>query len=372
MKQDNTIEAFFALVKAGLWEQDVQLAPFKEIDFNQVYRLAEEQSVIGLVAAGLEYVVDIKLPKDIVLRFVGQTLQLEQNNSAMNSFICFLIDKMRGADIYSLLVKGQGIAQCYKRPFWRACGDVDLYLSDGNYEKAKEFLLPLACSVEPEGLYKKHFEMVIDHWIVELHGSMRSGLSSKMDKVIDGAQNEVFHDGNVRSWMNGNTRILLPGVNSDVIFVFTHFIKHFYCEGLGLRQICDWCRLLWTYKDSLNYGLLESRIRKMGLLSEWKAFATLAVDYLGMPSEVMPLYEDKSILKRRARFIISFILDVGNFGLKRDRSYFHKYPFLIRKTISMGRRCSDLIQHARIFPRNSLRFLPGILFNGIRSALTGE
>ena len=59
-------------------------------------------------------------------------------------------------------------------------------------------------------------------------------------------------------------------------------------EGVGLRQVCDWCRLLWTYKDSLNYGLLEQRIKRAGLMSEWKAFGAYAVDYLGMPVEAIP------------------------------------------------------------------------------------
>lgn len=372
MRQNNTIDVFFALVRAGLWEKDVMLSHFGEVDYNEVHQLAKEQSVVGLLAAGIEHIIDVKPPKELVLEIVGESLQLEQRNTAMNLFIARLVEKMRNADIYTLLVKGQGVAQCYERPLWRACGDVDLFLSDDNYQKAKKILLPLAKSSEPEGLYKKHFEMVIDPWVVELHGSMRSGLSSKVDKVIDETQNEVFYSGNVRSWMNGNTQVFLPGVNSDVILLFTHFIKHFYCEGLGLRQICDWCRLLWTYKDSLNHGLLESRIRKMGLMNEWHAFASLAVEYLGMPIDAMPLYEDKSSLKRKSIRIMSFILDVGNFGHNRDRSYYQKYPFLIRKTISMGRRCGDLIQHAIIFPWDSIRFFPAIIINGLRSAATGE
>ena len=57
----------------------------------------------------------------------------------------------------------------------------------------------------------------------------------------------------------------MPGPDNDVVIVFTHFLHHFFIGGVGLRQICDWCRLLWTYRESLDRGLLESRIRKMGL-----------------------------------------------------------------------------------------------------------
>lgn len=95
---------------------------------------------------------DVKVPQEWVLQFVGETLQIEQQNKEMNSFLSRLTEKMRGADIYSLLVKGQGIAQCYERPFWRASGDVDLFLSEDNYQKAKELLLPLGEITEPEEL----------------------------------------------------------------------------------------------------------------------------------------------------------------------------------------------------------------------------
>ena len=74
--RDNTVDAFFALVRAGLWEKDVNLSSFGEIDYNLLLQLAEEQSVVGLVAAGMEHVSDVKLPKEDVLQFVGQALQL--------------------------------------------------------------------------------------------------------------------------------------------------------------------------------------------------------------------------------------------------------------------------------------------------------
>jgi hypothetical protein len=111
------------LVRAGLWEKEVQLASFGQIDFNEVYRLAEEQSVVGLVAAGLEHLQDVQPPKEILLQFIGQSLQLEQRSIAMNGFIAALVEKMRKVGIYTLLVKGQGTAQCYERPLWRAAGD---------------------------------------------------------------------------------------------------------------------------------------------------------------------------------------------------------------------------------------------------------
>ena len=373
---NNNIGAFFALVRGGLWNQEVNLSQFGEVDYADVLRLAEEQSVVGLVAAGLGYVSDVKVPKEELLQFVGLSLRLEQQNKDMNVFLANLVEKMRSAGIYTLLVKGQGVAQCYEIPLWRSCGDIDLFLNDDNYEKAKTFLAPLATSVDREGEHEKHLGMTIDSWVVELHGRLYCGLSSRIEKELDDIYRDTFFGGSVRSWNNDNVYVFLLSVENDAFYVFTHILQHFYKGGIGLRQICDWCRLLWTYREKLDHKLLESRIRRAGIMSEWKAFGAFAIEYLGMPADAMPFYsskvQDVQKFKRKANMICSFIMEVGNMGHNRDSSYYVKYPYVIRKAFSFSRRLGDLYRHARIFPLDSFRFLPSIVFNGVRSVIKGE
>lgn len=334
-------QAFFALVRAGLWEKEARLLPYGEVDYAEVMRLAQEQAVVGLVAAGLEHVTDVKVPQVWALQFAGQTIQLEQRNKAMNQFIADLIAKMREADIYTLLVKGQGIAQCYERPQWRASGDVDLLLSVENYEKAKALLSPLSSGNKPECNYSKELGYYIDSWSVELHGTQRTGLSSRVDAEIDAVQRDLFYGGKDRSWNNGGTPVFLPAADEDVFIVFTHFVKHFYKEGgVTVRQVCDWCRLLWTYKDSIDSKLLERRIKRAGLKSEWKAFAAFAVDYLEIPVEAIPLYSKAEKWSRKAEKIVDFILKGGEW-----------------------RKVHDTITVGKIFPMSTLLFLPGIILN---------
>ena len=367
---DNNTQAFLALMRAGLWEQDVRLLPYGNIKWPEVYRLATEQSVLGLVLSGLEHS-DVKPPKELLLLWIGEVQMIEQRNKEMNAFVAELVNKLRCADIYALLVKGQGIAQCYEKPLWRACGDVDLYLSEDNYGKAKAFLSPLALDVEKEYVKEKHLGMTINGWIVELHGSLYCRLSSRIEQELDKVDKDTFYGGSVRSWNNNGMQIFLLKAENDVFYVFTHILQHFYKEGVGLRQVCDWCRLLWTYRDKLDFGLLEGRIKRAGLMTTWKAFGAYAVDYLGMPVEAMPFYSSSKKWSRKAGRINEFILSVGNMGHNRERGYSDK-SYLIRKIYSFGRRCGDLMRHARIFPFDSIRFFPFIVFNGLRSAVRGE
>ena len=161
MVRDSTIETFFALLRVGLWgDRNQTIRIDGNTEWQEVYRLATEQSVIGLILAGLEYS-DVKPPQALLLQLIGEVQMIEQRNKAMNAFIADLIEKLRKNDIYALLVKGQGIAQCYEKPLWRCSGDIDLFLDYDNYQKAKSFLMPLASSVEEEYVREKHLGMTI-------------------------------------------------------------------------------------------------------------------------------------------------------------------------------------------------------------------
>lgn len=377
MMNSKSIDVFFEILRAGLWDKEVKLSKFGQLGFDEIYRLASEQSVVGLIAAGLEKVADVKVSQSLALSIAGDVLQLEQQNKAMNQFIGALVTDMRKQGIYTLLVKGQGVAQCYNKPLWRASGDIDFYLSDDNFENAKRFFRPKVESFDPDNEFSRHINMHYGQWVVEIHANQFVTLSSKINEVLKDIHKDLFNNGNVRSWMDGNTQVFLPSANNDAVLIFTHFLSHFYKGGIGLRQICDWCRLLWTYRESLDYGLLEKRIRKAGLLTEWRAFGAFAVEYLGMPTEAMPMY-DSLLMGHGSRFakkadrICDFILEVGNFGHNRDTSYYSKYPFVVRKAISAWWRVKDLCRHAKLFPLDSLRFFPHIIFNGFRSVAHGE
>ena len=360
---DNNQKVFFELLRAGLWEKEVRLSPYKDIDFSAIMKLAEEQSVVGLVAAGLEHVADVKIPQQWALQFAGQTIQLEQRNKAMNAFVARLIGKLRNEDIDTLLVKGQGIAQCYERPLWRASGDVDLYLSNDNYEKAKKLLLPIATNIEKEERRRLHLGMTVDGWVVELHGTMYTKLSRRMNRVADDVHRDLFYNGNVRSWNDNGVPVFLPSANNDVIIIFNHIINHLFLEGVGLRQICDWCRLLWTYRSDLDVRLLETRIRKMGLMTEWKAFYNLANRYLGMPDIGEGLLACDSRFDNKADRIMEYVMESGNFGHNRDVSYRAKNSVAVVNTITLWRRICDFAKFTRVFPLDSPKFFGQYLWN---------
>ena len=80
----------------------------------------------------------------------------------------------------------------------------------------------------------------------------------------------------------------------------------------------------------------------MEAIAEWKSFAALAVNTLGMPA-------------------------TGNSGHNRDSSYIRKTLYIIRKTISLWHHTQDGLRHIAIFPKHSLIAWGQMLKEGVKA-----
>ena len=372
MELTKNLQTFLELVRAGLWvdatvhDSWFRVHDSEQVNWEEMYRLVEEQSVIGVVLAGIDWFkvqnsstsegakpsTLFTVPQELLLQWIGDVQLLEQQNKAMNEFIGELFEKLSKAGVDALLVKGQGVAQSYEKPHWRCCGDIDLLMDGDNYERAKKLLIPVADHVETEDAGKKHLGLYIKDFLIELHGAMPFGLSKKVDGVLD----EVIDKANT-DYTNGTDDlqgVAIPRPDEHVIIVFTHFLHHFFIEGVGLRQVCDWCRLLWRYRTELDLGMLESRIRRMGLMTEWQAFGALAVDALGMPAEAMPMYDSRFTVKGSR--VLKKVMECGNFGHNHDLSYRAKYSGLKYKVVALWRRIKDFAGLTLIFPIDAPKF----------------
>jgi len=372
MSFDINIKTFFALIRAGLWENCEEFTGYslhitESIDWEEVYRLASEQSVLGLVLAGIDSLPNEQRPPKLeLLQWIGEIQILEQQNQSMNNFIKELVGDMRQEGIYTLLVKGQGVAQCYERPTWRASGDVDLLLDEDNYEKAKVFMAMIASFIEPERVIAKHIGYTVDQWIVELHAPAPESLKRPIYEVMKDVWKSIFNMGNVRVWDNDGVPVYLPSPDNDVIIIFSHFLGHFCFGGIGLRQICDLCRLLWFYRDEIDHKLLQKRLQKMGLMTEWKVFSSLMVNWLGMPKEAMPFYTDSSCYKRKASRVCARILRSGNLGVNVDDSYRSRQPQWYANLITFWRRTGEFFGLMTMFPLDAPRFFWNYLVQKVK------
>lgn len=358
-----TEKQFFSLLRSGLWEISPDASLFEgPADWEEIYEIANRQTLLGFVGDGIArqvahpgIPVSCKAPVDSRKKFLVQVVKAERRNDKLNGFIARFNRTFKEAGITPVIVKGQGVALAYPQPWHRQSGDIDYLLTPEDYARARDILTPLASEVEPEGTDRLHFNCTVEGITVELHGTEdrkhhRAGPEKRFDDFT-----ARHYAGEKLFWDLEGEQIPLMDHHYSVIYILDHFHHHMMTSGVGLRQVCDWVMYISAHRDALDEAALAADLRNLGLLRAWKVYGALAVSYLGMPAERMPLY-DPSFARFSDR-VWRIIAKTGNFGKYERKRPPMSVPRLWRKTKSFAyilKQCARLLP---IFPSETVRTL---------------
>ena len=366
-----TENQFFALLRSGLWNEVPERVPFAGgTDWESLYRLSFEQTVVPLVTDGINRLSRESLPTEPerLDPFLGDMMATAKRNRALDAFIPKLFNVLR--DIPVVLVKGQSLAQDYPDPERRQPGDIDLLLMPDSYEAAKEVLLPKATKVLAEDVAIWHQGMHFRSIEVEVHGCISTLMSRKLDRQLAALLEQQFKGRPFPVVPIGDAEIPVPEADFNAVYVFVHFLQHYWSGGVGLRQLVDWMIFVSVHKREIHPVILEKRLEEYGLLRVWKVFTGFAQEYLGCPGEKLPLAV-KPDPKKNAR-IWKYIRRCGNFGKNVDRTR-KEEPYLVRKVHSFWRLVvADRLRHFPVFPKESIRFFFGAFGYGLQRLAKGE
>ncbi len=368
---ETTCRQFFALLRSGLWNEVPDSAFFAgSVDWEALYRLASEQTVVPMVADGINLLPKRFLPKEPERMdpFLGDMVLTAQRNAKLDGFIPKLFRSMEG--IPAVLVKGQSLAVDYPEPARRQPGDIDLLVLPSSYEAAKAALLPKATKVLDEEREILHQGMYFKSVEVEVHGSISTLMSRKLDRKLAALLAEQFDGRELPTVEIAGTPVPVPEAGFNAVYIFVHFLQHYWSGGVGLRQLVDWTVFTSVHKRDIHPVLLETTLRDLGLLHLWQAFTGFAQEYLGCPAEKLPLA--KAPDADRNAGIWMHLERSGNFGKRTDRTR-GKESWLMRKVHSFWQKVvCDRLRHFRVFPRESLRFFLGAFGYGLQRLAKGE
>lgn len=365
---------FLELLKAGLWGSQLDLSVFgKDTDWDVVYQLAKEQTVIGVITDGLS-----ALPKEnhgarpTMMQFFARTMNLEDENRRMNSFVPQLMTQLERKGVHSMLLKGAGVATCYRQPLHRVVGDIDLLVMDAEeYQKARTLMLMIAEEVENEDVGRKHSTFRYKGMTIEIHGNFRFNINKqcrlhtpawKKNRLAEGGRH--IEEGLLKG-------AILPPVQFDVLFIFAHLLAHYIGGGIGLRQVSDWLVFLKEHIAKINLQILEEDLDFLGLRKYWEVFGAMAVDQLGFPEELMPLYNKKNI--KKGRIVLQNIFKTGNFGTKQKQEQLKEGANPIaKKAVTFWGQIPVYARNLRVFPKDTLWCFKEFIASSLRGYQTKE
>ena len=118
-------------MQSGLWGTPVDTTLFNiQTDWAQLYQSAKVQALLGITFDGMQTLPQELRPKrELYLKWCNALLQIEENNHILNQEIAKVYTLYRANQIEPVLLKGQGVAQNYRNPLHRQCGDIDFYIT---------------------------------------------------------------------------------------------------------------------------------------------------------------------------------------------------------------------------------------------------
>ena len=358
---------FLELLRAGLWGVAADPENFKpdSVDWKAVLRVAKEQTMMAVVADGIETLPkELWPPKEVMMKLAMMRLKIEQTHVLLNSTIAQIVRALDAQGVPSVLLKGQGIAQNYLRPESRTCGDIDLYTGHGGYHKAFEII---------EGLHEgrahkeaaeceHHLHTSLNGVEVEIHrlASFLHGkrMNANFQKWTQESMDALFGTDRLAVWDNGGTPVALAPATYNAFFILHHAVRHMTTEGVGFRQICDWTMLLHKCHAQVDVELLGRKLKELHMERIWQEFGRLAVGFLGLPASELPLAPADLTPTRKTRKLLQHIFISGNFGRfdanGRDHS---QVPYLVRKWRSFTFLSKRLAKLFRLFPGYAIAYM---------------
>jgi hypothetical protein len=317
-------ETFFELLRYSIGASD-KMRHLSDEEWQTIYDMAQKQSLIGIVFAGISRLpVELLPPKMIKLSCFALAEKIAQSNAILDQVAVAVSTKFLNAGFDNCILKGQGNARMYPAPKARTPGDIDIWL----YGDIKE-IIEFARRKFPKTKACYHHVDYGEYNGVEIEIHYRPAYINNL--ICNGRLQHWFCQ---KAYEQMTHRIVLKSPSEEIsvptlafnrIFQMAHISNHVIQEGIGLRQLLDYYYLLMQGLSEEEKMNDERLLRRFGLYHVAAAVMYVLHEVFGLKQEQMIVPMDE----RRGRFLLEEIMISGNFGkydkrLEGKRSAFDK------------------------------------------------
>lgn len=302
-------QLFFKLVRISLEESANDFPIITPTQWQELYTLARQQAVVGVLYKSIE-----KLPKEkrpprtILFKWIADTDRIRQRNEQLNKVVQKVETLLNGVGAQGCILKGQGIAQLYPNPELRTSGDIDVWI---NCSRKEIISFVSKFTKSSRSVYHHADGLKVDGVEVETHFTpsyMANPFANRrLQKWIQVEKDKQFEHS---TSVCGEGLIHVPTLAFNRVFILHHIYRHFFYEGIGLRQMMDFYYVLkqgFTKEEQKETLRIYKRLNILN-------FAGAAVYVL---REIFGLEEEYYITPpntKYGRVLLSEIMTGGNFG----------------------------------------------------------
>lgn len=305
-------DALFTLLRIGLGVAEPQPSGFalSAEDWERLYSMAGEQSVLGIAYAGIERLPkDAQPPMELAFQWASEAETVRGHNRLVNAEASRLTQLFAAEGHRSAILKGAANARLYPDAFIRQCGDVDIWV-EGGRDSVIEMLARLNLLGGPDlvlpSYHHVHLREPMDGVDVEVHFRPSSGNRSPFTN----ARLQKFLAAELGNAELAPEGFYVPSMKFALAMQLSHIQRHFLDGGVGLRQVVDYGVLL-RRASGAERAELAANLRRLGLYRTCAALMWVLGRVLGLERELMPCKPDAW----RGRWMLREVLNAGNFGI---------------------------------------------------------
>ena len=331
----NKIEnAFFELLRIALGTQEKMTVALNDAEWKDVAQMAVKQSVLGILFTAVETLPEEQRPyNDLYIDMYKWVDTIEQRNEHMNKLTASVSNRFRKDGFPNCILKGQGVALLYPKPLRRHSGDVDVWLK-GKRKDIIKYVKKIPSAEKAEYL---HIGFKLNKKdIIEVHFrpsySFNFVVNHRLQKWFDEQLDEQI---NHFVTLPGNEKLTsVPTLEFNAIYILHHIYRHFFNEGIGLRQVIDYFYVLKALGESITESkkkeLLET-LSLVGLEKFAKSFFWILKELFRIDEKLLFVPLDE----KGGEKVLNEILFTGNMGhgdpnmgKTRSQRIIHRYKRL--------------------------------------------
>lgn len=281
-------------------------------DWAWLFSESRRQAVVGVMYAAVERLLAAQRPpREVLLPWYAMVERVKLRNEQLNAEatrVCLTLSR-EGLDC--VLLKGQGVALYYPQPLLRQPGDIDLWILASRQRIMEHTQKGREHKVHTTWLHTVFDESSLTE--VEAHfmpsyryNPFRHGAMNSVFKQMAAAQ--LSHQ--VALTANESARVSAPTTAFNRVYLLAHIYRHFFGEGIGVRQLMDYYYCLRQGMTEAEARTMRRQLKRMGMTRFASATMYVMQQLFGLPVQYMPLMPDK----REGILLLNEVLLAGNFG----------------------------------------------------------
>lgn len=322
MRQNESAKAsqlFVELLRLSLAPQRGQMlsrAP-TDCEWRKLFDECKRHSLVGMMYEAVACLPPVQRPpRDVLLPWYALTERIKQQNALLNVEAVRVCTQLEHDGLPNVLLKGQGVALLYPHPELRMPGDIDLWIaversaimryvhSNGWHVHTTllhtEFLMSGVTEVEAHFMPSCRYNP-LKHW--------------QMCRLFESIEDvQLQHKVSLES--GGNTLVSVPTAAFNRVYLLAHIYRHFFGEGIGLRQLVDYYYCLRQGFSAAEAEQTVCWLKKIGMYRFARAMMYVMRTLLQLPDQYSYAMPDA----RLGKMLLREVMLAGNFG-QHDQRY---------------------------------------------------